>query len=121
MFRPQFPRPAAPPGFIWQPCLYQFDETNTPAFAEISLASGDESGYIPLHLDRDAPFVLLGIKIQQSTVNVQLWDPHGNELMDTYVTPDEYATDLCPFTILEGPGIECPKGSVFQVRLQGQV
>jgi hypothetical protein len=120
VFRPQFARPPACPGFIWQPCVYQFDSTNTPAFAQIALASGDESGYIPLPLDKDAPFVLMAIKIQQSTVNVQIWDPDGNELMDDYVSSPEYATDLCPFTVLEGPGVECPKGSVFQVRLQGQ-
>ena len=120
MFRPQFAMPQAPAGWVYQPCVYQFDATNTPAFAQIALASGDESGYIPLPLDKDAPFVLMAIKIQQSTVNVQIWDPSGNELTDTYVNPPEYATDLCPFTILEGPGVECPKGSVFQVRLQGQ-
>ncbi len=120
MYRPQFPRPPACPGFIWQPCVFQFDATNTQAFVGITLAARQESGYIPLPLDRDAPFVLMAIKIEHSNVNVQIWDPFGNELMDTYVDPAEYASEDVPFTILEGPGIECPKGGRFQVRLQGQ-
>jgi len=120
MFRPQFPRTPAPPGFIWQPCVYQYDSTNTPAFVGLALAKNQESGYIPLVLDDDAPFVLMAIKAQHSIVNFQIWDPHGNELMDTYVNPAQYASDTVPYTILEGPGIECLKGTVFQIRLQGQ-
>jgi hypothetical protein len=120
MFRPQFPFPSPPPGFIWQPCIFRFDKTNTPAFVGVSLATGQESGYIPLPLDQDAPFILMAIKVGHTNVNVQILDPYGNELMDTYVDPAEYASDTVPPTILEGPGIECPKGGRFQVRLQGQ-
>lgn len=120
MFRPQFAIPPACPGYVWQPCVYQFDPTNTPAFVNILLAAGQETGHIPLPLDDDAPFQLMAIKIEHSAVNVQLWDPFGNELMDTYVDPSEYASDVAPYTILEGPGILCHEGSTFQVRLQGQ-
>ena len=120
MFRPQFPLPPPPAGYVWQPCLYQFDSTNTPAFSGISLTAGQETGYIPLHLDDDAPFVLLAVRMLNANVGVQLWDPHQNELMDSYVLPNVYAGAPPLTTVLEGPGIECPRGSVFNVRLQGQ-
>ncbi len=119
MYRPQFPMPEAPPGFIWQPCIFEFDRFNLPALNNISLSPGQESGYIPLRLDHDACFMLLAVKIQNGGFNVLLFDPWLNQLMDTYVAPDLYASDTLP-TILEGPGIEVPKGAAFSVRLQGQ-
>lgn len=119
MFRPQFPCPPAPKGFVWQPCVYEFDVTNTPAF-RLSLAANQETGWIPMKLDSDAPFVLKAIKISRSGFNVILKDPHENELMNDYLDPVEFANNVPPFTILEGPGIECPSGSTFRVKLQGQ-
>lgn len=118
MFRPQFARPDAPEGFIWQPCIYQYDVTNTPAFQSLALVPGSETGYIPLDLDRDAPFVLLAIRMVTQGLNVQLWDPYNNPLMEDYTPPEEYAGHPPFTTILEGPGIECVKGGTFQVRLQ---
>jgi hypothetical protein len=120
MYRPQFPLPPAPPGFVYQPCVYQFDRTNTPAFTGISLATGQQTDDIPLPLDTEAPFTLLGIKIENSSLNVKLWSPYGDELMDDFLKPAEYASEIPPFTVLEGPGIYCQAGSVFAVRLQGQ-
>lgn len=120
MNRPQFAFPAPPDGFRWQPCVYQFSENNVPSFASIALTSGQQTGHIPLRLDHDAPFILMGIKIQNAGVNVLLSDPFGNELTDDFVEPSEYGSDLPPFTVLEGPGIEVPAGAIFQVRLQGQ-
>jgi hypothetical protein len=119
MYRPQFALPAAPAGFLWQPCVYQFDQNNVPALGSLTLTAGQESGYIPLSLDRDACFVLLAVKIQNGGVNVLLFDPWLNQLMDDYVTPALYASELL-ITALEGPGIEVPPGSAFSVRLQGQ-
>lgn len=119
MYRPQFAFPAAPEGFQWQPCVYQFDQSNVPALGSLTLLQGEESGYIPLPLDRDACFVLMGIKIQNGGVNVILYDPWLNPLMDTAVDPVLYASDLL-VTALEGPGIEVPAGSMFSIRLQGQ-
>jgi hypothetical protein len=119
MFRPQFPDVAPPPGFVWQPCVYSFDYTNTPAFI-LALASSQESGWIPMHLDSDAPFILKAIKIVHSGLNVILRDPHYNELSDDFENPNEYSTAVSPWTVLEGPGIDCPSGSTFHVRLQGQ-
>ncbi len=120
MYRPQFAMPNPVKGFVWQPCVYQFDATNTPAFANIALVTNQETGHIPLSLDADVPFLLLGAKIQDSLVNVELWDPWGNMLMDGYLAPQLYASELPPFTVLEGPGIYCPAASVLQARLQGQ-
>lgn len=120
MYRPQFAYPAAPEGFVWQPCVQQFDAVNIPAFGNISLAKGQVSGYIPMELDSDAPFVLLAIRIQNSGLNVLLYDPWMNQLMDDFVDPRLYASELVPDTVLEGPGIEVPAGAVFQVRFQGQ-
>lgn len=120
MYRPQFPYPAAPAGFHWQPCAYQFDKNNVPAFAGIDLAAGAVSAHIPLKLDPGECFVLLGVKIQNGGVNVLLFDAWSNELMDDFVDPRLYASELQPFAQLEGPGIEQPAGSSFAVRLQGQ-
>jgi hypothetical protein len=120
MYRPQFARKPAPPGFVWQPCIYQWDKNNVPALGSLSLAKGQESGYIPLQFDTDAPFVMLGIKLGTGAVNVQLWDSDGNALMDSYVNPVQYANQIPPWTALEGPGIEVAPGAIFQVRLQGQ-
>lgn len=119
MYRPQFARPAAPEGFLWQPCAYQFDVTNTPALGNMSLAKGQESGRIPLELDHDAPFTLLAVKIANSGFNVKLTDPFGNHLMDDFVSPALYANQVPPATVLEGPGIEVPPGAVFIIRFQG--
>jgi hypothetical protein len=120
MYTPQFILPDPPAGFVFQPCIFQFDASNVPALGLLTLTKGQESGYIPLLLDDDAPFVLKAIKIQNSGLNVLLFDPSSNQLMDGYVKPSLYASELPPSTVLEGPGIEVPKGSVFSVRLQGQ-
>ena len=120
MYRPQFALPPAPEGFLWQPCVYQFDNTNTPAFGNMVLAKGQESGRIPLELDRDAPFTLLACKAANSGFNIRLTDPWGNELMDDFVSPALYANQVPPATVLEGPGIEVPPGAVFTIRFQGQ-
>jgi hypothetical protein len=105
---------------VWQPCVYQFDKTNIPALGVTSLSAGQETGHIPLKLDHDASFVLLGAKVVNAGANVLLFDPFTNQLMDDYVNPLEFASGVQPVTILEGPGIEVPAGSVFMVRFQGQ-
>ena len=120
MYRPQNAFPAAPEGFVWQPCIYEFSQVNVPALGSLLLAAGQETGRIPLELDKDACFTLLAVKIQRGGVNVLLEDPFGNDLMDAHVNPSLYASELPPATVLEGPGIECPAGSIFTVRLQGQ-
>jgi hypothetical protein len=121
MFRPQFPLPAPPPGYVWQPCVYQFDKSNVPAFAAVTLVNGEESGHIPLKVDKDASFVLLAVKILFGGVNILLFDPWSDQLMDDYVNPQNYASNVVPATTLEGGnGLQVPAGSVFQVRLQGQ-
>jgi hypothetical protein len=120
VYRPQFAFPAAPEGFTWQPCLYGFDQSNLPALGNLTLATGQESIHIPLRLDDDAPFILRAIKLANSGFNVLLYDPWGNQLMDDYVRPSLYASELPPFTVLEGPGLEVPAGSAFSIRLQGQ-
>ena len=120
MYRPQFPMPPPPcPGFQWQPCIFQFDQSNLPALGNLTLLPGQESGHIPLKLDRDAPFTLLAVRISDGGVNVLLFDPWANQLADTYLRPALYAGAL-ELTVLEGPGIEVPAGSAFSVRLQGQ-
>lgn len=118
MYRPQFPMPAAPQGFTWQPCIYQFSQNNVPALGSLLLSAGQETGHIPLRLDHDACFVLLAVKIENGGVNVLLFDPWSNQLMDTYVKPAEYASASLS-SVLEGPGLEVPMGAVFALRLQG--
>lgn len=120
MYRPQFALPAAPKGFTWQPCIYQFDQNNTPALGELVLLSGQETGHIPLPLDPDAPFTLLAAKVTKGRFNLLLFDPWSNQLMDDYSRPELWASEDSPFTVLEGPGIELPAGAVLSVRLQGQ-
>lgn len=120
MYRPQFAMPQAPQGFVYQPCIYQFDQHNIPALGNLSLLPGQETGRIPLRLDHDAPFILLAVQILNGHVNLRLTDPFGNELMDEFLPPVLYASDAPFHTVLEGPGIQVPKGAVFQVRLQGQ-
>src|SRR6266496_4422692 len=119
MYRPQFPMPSPSEGFQWQPCIFQFDQTNLPALGNLNLSPGQESGHIPLRLDRDAPFVLLAVRISDAGLNVLLFDPWSNQLMDDYVRPAIYADGLL-MTMLEGPGVEVPAGSMSSVRLQGQ-
>ncbi len=120
MNRPQFLLPPAPAGFQWQPCVYQFDRTNTPAFNSVVLGAGQESGHIPLHTDKDACFVLLACKVIADAFNVLLFDPWSNQLMDDFVAGELYANSIPPATVLEGPGIDVPAGAVFTVRLQGK-
>jgi len=120
MYRPQFAFPPAPAGYAWQPCIYQFDMTNVEALGSISLTKGQESGHIPLPLDHDSIFILMGAKVQHGLLDILLFDPWSNQLMDDYVNPALYASDVQPFTILEGPGIEVPPGAVFALRLRGQ-
>lgn len=119
MFRPQFPLPAPPPGYVWQPCIYQWDKTNLPALGLLTLAAGQETGHIPLQLDHDAGFVLLAIKLRNGAANLILFDPWSNQLMDDYVNPVEFGSQEI-VTVLEGPGIEVPAGACFAVRFQGQ-
>jgi hypothetical protein len=118
--RPQFPFQPPPPGFVWQPCVYQFDKSNLPALGSLTLAPGEQSGFIPLHLDKDAPFILHAIKVGDAGLEVQLWDPWGHELTDDFMQPAQYASDLLLTTLEGGEGIEVPAGSVFAVRLQGR-
>lgn len=120
MYRPQFPMADAPAGWEWHPCVYQFDSTNTPAFGNIVLSTGAETGYIPLHMDKDACFVLLACKIIADAFDVLLFDPFTNQLMDDFTPSTLYAESRVPVTTLEGPGIEAPAGSAFSVRLRGK-
>lgn len=120
MFRAQFPHNPPPVGFVYQPCIYQYDKNNVPALGSLALVKGQESGYIPLPTDQDATFIWMGAKVENGGVNVAFWDANGNPLMDTYIAPSEWAGELQPVTILEGPGIEIPPGGIIQVRFQGQ-
>lgn len=119
-YRPQFAFPSPPEGYEWQPCIYQWDASNLPALGSLALATGQESGYIPLQVDADVPFILHAIKLGTGGVNVEILDPEGNQLMDTYVNPVQFASQFPPVTVLEGPGIEVSPGAVFQVRFKGQ-
>jgi hypothetical protein len=120
MYRPQYAMPQAPTGWVYQPCVYQFDRTNTPAFASVVLATGAQTGDIPLHLDKDACFILLAVKVIADGFNLEIRDPWTNPLMDDFMNGDLWANRLPPCTALEGPGLEVPAGAVFTVRLQGQ-
>jgi hypothetical protein len=121
VYRPQFAFPPAPDGYTWQPCVYQFDENNVPALGNLSLAAGQVTGHIPLPLDRDACFVLHAIKIDFGGVDVLLFDPWTNQLMDDFLDPRVYASEIIPPAPLEGgDGLSVPAGSRFAVRLRGR-
>ena len=130
MYRPQFTYPDPPPGFEWQPCAYEFDTSNTPALFNLILPTGQLTGYIPLRLDNDAPFVLASVEIQSQSVNFELRDPWTNDLVDfnldpltgalVLALPVDYAPDVPPAAVLEGPWLFLPPGAVLSVRLQGQ-
>lgn len=119
MYRPQFPFPAAPDGFVWQPCVYQFDQNNVPALGSLVLLPGQVTGHIPLPLDKDAPFVLMAIRVQNTPASLLLFDPWSNQLMDDFVPPQVFASNVPPSTVLEYP-IHVPSGALFAVRFQGQ-
>jgi hypothetical protein len=119
MYRHQFPFTAAPEGFMWQPCIYQFDQNNVPALGSLVLTPGQQTGHIPLLLDPDACFTLLAVKIENGGLNVLLFDPWSNQLMDDFVRPALYASADGAASVLEGPGVAVPAGSAFSLRLQG--
>jgi hypothetical protein len=118
VYRPQFPFPAAPEGFTWQPCIYQFDESNVPALGGLALSAGQESVFIRLSLDKDSCFVLHAVRISDAGFDIMLLDSWLNPLMDDYLSPSLYSSPD-HVTALEGPGIEVPAGSIFSVRLRG--
>jgi hypothetical protein len=118
VFRPQFPFPPAPPGFSWQPCVYQYDGTNTPVLGTLLLSSGQVSGHIPLHTDKDAPFLLMAIRVTGTETKILLLDQWWNYLVHDYVLPAMYGSTIPP-TNLEGPWVEVPAGAVLQARFEG--
>lgn len=100
MYRAQFayPRPVSP--CEDQRCQYSFDATNLPVFTG-TLASGGQTGRIPLKLDKDADFYLRAIS-QKGTVSIRIEDTDGNPLSDVdnannptnFELPNEYSNTV---------------------------
>ena len=96
MYAPQFAYPAAPGKCDDQRFSYSYDATNLPAFTG-TLAAGQQTGRIPLSLDKDADFYLRAINIQ-GAASVRLEDPDNNPLSDSdnrlqaanFMLPAEY-------------------------------
>ena len=119
--RPQFPFPPPPAGYRWQPCIFQFDSSNTPILGSLGgMLTGQQSPYIPLRLDRDSRFFLLAVRLSDTAgLSVELFTPWSDPLMDSPVAAKEYASNTVPVTALEF-GVEVPAGAVFTVRYQAQ-
>jgi hypothetical protein len=61
--------------------LYSYDVTNLPTF-NATLASGAQTGRIPLRLDKDADFYLRAISTT-GLISLRLEDTDGNQLSDS--------------------------------------
>lgn len=126
MYRPQFPFSAPPAPCEDQTCLYAFDATNLPVFTG-TLAAGQQTGRIPLRLDKDADFYLRAISTQGG-VSIRLEDTDGNGLSDSenalqssnFVLPSEYSeTNGAGYVALESGagGVFGPGGGNYVVYL----
>ncbi len=122
MYRPQFVYAVASSPCEDQRCTYSFDSVNIPTFTG-TLAPGQQSGRIPLRLDKDADFFLRGLS-QQGRVSIRLEDSKGNALSDSenrlqaqnFMLAVEYGlTGGAGFVALEsGPeGVRMPAGGNF--------
>jgi len=115
-YRPQFALAKAA-GCDDLDIVYVFDSTNVPALAALTLAVGEQSGYITLPFDQDADFYLCAIKVNGTTYAIQFQDPFYNPLSDDFVFP-ELAYGEVMASALEPLPLYCPAGSVMQVRLK---
>ena len=96
MFVPQYAYPRAPGKCDDQRFTYSYDSNNLPSFTGVLLA-GQQTGRIPLSLDKDADFYLRAINIQ-GRVAVRIEDPEDNPLSDSdnptqaqnFMLPAEY-------------------------------
>ena len=118
-FRPQFPiRVPDDPDYEWHPIILSFDPTNTPALS-VSLATGQQTGDIPLlPLDRQ-DFWLNGVKAYAPGLKLLLKDADDNPLMDDFTSPALVIGDIL-VTALEAPLTFFPRGSYLTVQLQGE-
>ncbi|HXU79233.1 MAG TPA: hypothetical protein VN794_21825 [Methylomirabilota bacterium] len=131
MYRPQFIFAPAPAPCEDQRCTYSFDAVNLPVFTG-TLAAGQQTGRVPLRLDKDADFYLRGIS-QFGAVSVRLEDCEGNAISDSenalqagnFMLPAEYGlTGGAGLVPLEGgsarggeDGLFAPAGGNFVVYL----
>lgn len=126
MFRPQFAYPLPPSPCFDQKCQYSYDRTNLPVFAG-SLAAGAQTGRVPLHVDKDAAFLLRAITTI-GTVSFRLEDCNRNPLSDSensinstnFELPNEYSnTGGAAYAILESGagGQHVPAGGSLFVYL----
>src|SRR6185369_10340808 len=96
MYSPQFVYPRAPGACTDQRFSYSYDASNLPVFTG-TLSAGQQTGRVPLSLDKDADFYLRAINLQGS-VSVRIEDPDGNPLSDSdnasqdanFMLPEEY-------------------------------
>ncbi len=97
MYAPQFAYPRAPGKCNDQRFTYSFDASNLPVFLG-SLSPGQQTGRIPLSLDKDADFYLRAVNVQ-GLASVRIEDPEDNPLSDSdnqlqdanFMLPAEYA------------------------------
>ena len=117
MYREQFPFCPAPAGFKWEPIIYSFDPTNTPALS-VLLSSGQETDDIPLLLDSDADFYWCGTRASIGGLQMQLKIPYTNPVMDQPIEDALYAGLPLPPAVMEPLFTFCPKGSAVTVKLR---
>ena len=131
-YRPQFAY-RTPPGCRDLDFTYVFDGSNVPVLA--TNLAGASSFEIPLPLERDAPFLWRGLKVNATltaglvygfpNVSVQFTDPYLNPLSDGLVPATLYGFPSNPMQflgqLLTGPPVPledeifCPAGSVVLV------
>ncbi len=96
--------------------MYCYDESNTPALVGLNLAAGESILHIPLHLDDDADFLWLGVKLDPSELGVLFETPWTEPSSNGFVAATLYAGNIVP-TPLEAP-IDCPAGAVISLSLK---
>ena len=124
MYRPQFAYPDPPPPCQDQRCMYSFSFVNTPGLNR-TLDVGQQTGKIPLRLDKDADFYLRGIT-QQGDGSIRLEDCDGNALSDSenliestnFELPDQYSNTAGAGIVTLDSGVDgvfMPAGGNFVV------
>lgn len=82
VYRPQFVYRLSDPPCQDYRTSFSFDYSNVPILASPIPTTFNQNFRIPLVIDKDAPFLLRGIRISPTLLYVGLVDPSNNPLVD---------------------------------------
>lgn len=126
-YRPQFVYRAADGDCIDVRTHFSFDYSNVAVLNGSIPSSWNSNNRIPLVIDRDAPFLLRGVQVSPTSLQVGLLDPLNNPLLDNgqgaggaapYLPVEIWCgTAGAGIVPLEGDdwGVFCPPGSRFSL------